>query len=89
MKRIILLFTFLFSSNLLAETYHIDKVTRVYTSVNCNVLIKWTGAPRPSPTCGGENHGWARIESTADNALKSFAYMLYTTGLKAAVITNN
>lgn len=70
-----------------SEGYDISRISHVHTNTSGRILIKWDGAPNPGP-CGSPNHGWVVIESTSDNALKSFTYMLYAAGKKAVVTTS-
>jgi hypothetical protein len=68
-----------------AAGYPIAKVTHVYTDVYGKLSIKRDSAPSPGPC--GTNYGWVVVEATADNALKSFVYSLYVSGMPATVVT--
>ncbi len=84
---VVILLAFFIVSHAYAGSYAVPKLSNVYTNANGRIAIKWSGSPSPD-LCGTPNYGWVVVEATADNALKSFVYMLYTSGAPVTVTTS-
>ncbi|MCI0426809.1 MAG: hypothetical protein L0Z46_02175 [Nitrospiraceae bacterium] len=79
------------SSIVHAQPPYLDKIlTHISMNSDGTVFIKWTGSPRPSPTCsgGGDNFGWVKIRPTANEAIKALALSIYFSGKLARIDTS-
>ena len=73
-----------------AASYSDKILTHISMNSDGTIFIKWAGSPRPSPACsgGGDNFGWVKIRSTANEAVKALAVSIYLTGKLARIDTS-
>src|SRR3712207_4559355 len=71
-----------------AEIYDGKTLSNIAINSDGTVFIKWEGSPTPSPSCRGNNFGWVKIPSTANEAIKSLALSIYFSGKVARIDTS-
>ncbi len=78
------------SSVAYATVYSNKTISHLYANNNGQVLIKWSGSPRPGPcaAAGQTNYGWVSIPVAASDAQKALAIAAYLKGKRVRVDTS-